>query len=81
LVRWRKNSAKLFAPRQLLAAVDVPNVQPCPVCPAAVLPLVKVVKKFSTLKLATFTLPPTFSGAAVRGLARTKTGATVGCSL
>ena len=55
-----------------------PTVQPCPVRPAAVAPLVNVVKKFSTFALATRRLPPTSSGAAMRGFTRVKTGATVG---
>ena len=46
--------------------------------PAAVVPLPNVVKKFKTLKLATFTLPAAVIGALVRGLLRVKTGAVVG---
>jgi hypothetical protein len=48
----------LSAPRQLPLLVVLPTVQPWPrVAPFASVPSVKVVKKFSTLALATFTLP------------------------
>jgi hypothetical protein len=78
LVRWRWNSARLLAPRQLAALTVAPSVQPWPVWPSAVLPSVNVVKKFSTLKLATLTLPPTGAGVLVRELAIANVGDTVG---
>jgi len=54
--------------------------QPCPLAPPVVVPSVNVVKKFSTLKLATLRVPPTGGGKLLRGFARTKTGAIVGCN-
>jgi hypothetical protein len=69
LARWRWNSAALLAPRQSLAVLLGGHL---------LTPSSSVVKKFSTFALATRTLPPTGAGAAVRGLARTKAGVTVG---
>ena len=59
-----------------------PMVQPWPVAPKTLLPLVKVVKKLSTLALATLTLPAGSSGPPVRGLLREMTPRPDGgCSL
>jgi hypothetical protein len=65
--RWRSSSASESAPRQSI----VPEGPQGPLLPDDVVSI--VLKELRTLKLATFSVPPTGSGALVRGFVGVKT--------